>query len=103
MTNDEKMTKNQAPSVNGCAFRHSAFVILSSCGPRPSSFPRRPGISRLEIVVLLLIALVLVSVLITYLGRQRGLADEKACANNLRHIGQAILGYHEEKKFLPAA
>src|SRR5262249_45637222 len=59
--------------------------------------------TRLELVILLVIVVVLAGAIVTYLGRQRGLADEKVCANNLRRIGEALLGFHEEKKSLPAA
>jgi hypothetical protein len=47
--------------------------------------------------------LVVAGLVIISIGKQRETADEKICANNLRRIGEAILGYHEEMKFLPAA
>jgi hypothetical protein len=63
----------------------------------------RPGLSRLDVVLLLVIILAVVSLLVTSIGGQRELANQKACANNLRRMGEAILGFHEEKKFLPPA
>src|SRR5689334_19557525 len=88
---------------------HGWSALTRRVGERPRQPPRlrvglvRRGITRLEVAILLVVVVVLAGVVITYLGRQRGLADEKVCANNLRRIGEAILGFHEEKKFLPAA
>ncbi len=64
---------------------------------------RRPGITRLEMILVVLIFMASVGLLFTYLAQQRERTDQQHCADNLRHIGEAILGFHEEKKFLPAA
>jgi hypothetical protein len=63
----------------------------------------RSALTRLELVIISFLALVLAGLAITAIGRQRETSNEKLCANNLRRIGAAILGYHEEMKFLPAA
>jgi hypothetical protein len=71
------------------------------CNPK-SAFPR-PGLTRLELVVLLVIVLLVAGMLVSYLVRLREDSSQKACAHNLRRIGDAILGFHEEKRFLPPA
>lgn len=69
------------------------------CAPRL----HRAGLTRLEVVLLLAMFLVSGGLLLGYVANQRENANQQHCANNLRRIGQAILGFHEVKKFLPAA
>ena len=67
-----------------------------------SAIPRS-GLARLEVLALVVIVLVLTGLVSAYLGRMRELSAQKACAHNLRRIGEAVLAFHEDKKFLPAA
>jgi hypothetical protein len=63
---------------------------------------RRPGLTRLELAVLLLIAAVFLGLIFTFVDKQREKANRLTCANNLKRIGQATLGFHEDRKFLPS-
>src|SRR5262249_55920771 len=76
---------------------------LPASGHLKCQVDTRPGAARLEVGLVILVLLILTGLLISYLGRQRSLANEQACAENLRRLGAAILGFHEENKFLPAA
>jgi hypothetical protein len=51
----------------------------------------RPGLTRPEVVVLLVIFMVLAGLAISFLSGMRGAAQQAHCANNLRLIGAGIL------------
>ena len=64
---------------------------------------KRPAVTRLELLVLIVLVLVLLGVFVNFIGRHRDEANRVHCINNLRRIGAGVLGFHEERKFLPAA
>jgi hypothetical protein len=69
---------------------------------------RRPGLTRLEVVVVLVIFLIGVGLFLSFIGRGREVSRRVECANHLKILGQAIYLYHGTqdkpgKGFLPPA
>src|SRR5262245_23696726 len=69
----------------------------------------RPGVNRLEIIVVVLLVILALGILLPLMGRGRGLAKQVECAEHLRRIGQGIETYHDGTRtlsgrgFLPPA
>jgi hypothetical protein len=63
---------------------------LSSFRPR-----RRPGLTVLEVIVILLLAVTAFGLLVMALGRQRTNGQRLQCMNNLKRVGEAIYTFHE--------
>jgi uncharacterized protein DUF1559 len=53
----------------------------------------RAGLTILEVVVLLLVALVLLGVVLNVMNRSRGVAHQAVCANNMRILGEGLFHY----------
>jgi hypothetical protein len=60
----------------------------------PLSDPRRPGITRLGVIVMLVLGVFIAGIGIMLLARHRETAERTQCKNNLRLIGMAIRAYH---------
>jgi len=66
---------------------------------RPTS--PRPGFSRLDLVVALLLGVTFLGFLLVFLPRQRAHGLRVQCMNNLKGIGEGIHSFHKEHDFLP--
>jgi hypothetical protein len=64
---------------------------------------RRRGLSRIDLLVIVVIAVVLLGILLSVLLRAREDSDQVQCKFNLQQIGSAIVRFHDRKRFLPAS
>jgi hypothetical protein len=62
---------------------------------------RRPGLSRIEVAILLLIVAFSAGLLLSAIGRIRTNAAERTCRNNQKRIGMAIHNYIDSFSRLP--
>ena len=62
---------------------------------------RRAGLSRAEVLVVLLLVLGLVGMVLVGIGKIRGAADQQKCRNNLKQVGLAVHGYFDTSGQLP--
>ncbi len=62
---------------------------------------RARGLTRLEVVVLLVVASFAVSLLAARNRLVRSIHDEKKCSNVLRSLGMACINYVDDKRFFP--
>ena len=67
-------------------------------GPRR---PARHGLSAVEVLILLVIAVGLVLCVLMILPRQRETARMASCQQNLMQIGAALALYDQSQRFLP--
>ncbi len=63
--------------------------------------PRRPGLTRVELLLLLFVGLFLLGLGLMGLLRARAAAQRLGCANNLKQLGQATFLFQDAKGFLP--
>src|SRR5262245_18968393 len=63
----------------------------------------RPGFSRLDLIVFLLLGFTALGLLLVFLPRQRSHGQRLQCQNNLRRLGEEIQSYHKERDALPPA
>lgn len=70
---------------------------------RNSSFRHRPGFSRLDLVVVVLLGVTLLGFILVFLPRQRARGLRVQCMNNLKQIGEGIHAFHMEHDVLPPA
>jgi prepilin-type processing-associated H-X9-DG protein len=63
---------------------------------------RRPGLSRIEVVVLLLIVFVVAALVLSLARKAAEAAARMNCQNNLKQIGIATLHHHDATQSLPA-
>jgi hypothetical protein len=61
----------------------------------------RPGLSRVEVLVGLLIGGLIVGLALAAIARLREAADTTKCRNNLKHLGLAVANYHDTHARLP--
>jgi hypothetical protein len=61
----------------------------------------RPAVSRVEVLVGALIAVLAVGLLLAVVGRTRGAADQMKCSNNLKQLGLAVHNYELTNGRLP--
>jgi hypothetical protein len=69
---------------------------------RVAECQRRRGLGRIDLLVIVVIALVLVGILFSLLFQGREASDQVQCKFNLQQIGGAIIRFHEPR-FLPAS
>jgi type II secretory pathway pseudopilin PulG len=63
--------------------------------------PRRPGLSRIELLVTLAILGLLAGIVLIAFGRLRDSANTMKCRNNLKQLGLAVHNYHVTVDRLP--
>jgi hypothetical protein len=64
---------------------------------------RRRGLTRIELLVIVLIVLTLLGILLSVLPRARESSDQVQCKFNLQQIGGGVVRFHERRHFLPAS
>jgi hypothetical protein len=64
---------------------------------------RRRGLSRIDVLVIVVIGVILLGILLTLLPRLREGSYEVQCKFNLQQIGGAIARFHDRQRFLPAS
>jgi hypothetical protein len=64
---------------------------------------RRRGLTKSELLVLVVIAFVLLGILFSLLPQAREGSDQVQCKFNLQQLGGAIVRFHDRKHFLPAS
>ena len=62
---------------------------------------RRPGLSRIEVAILLAMLAVLAALTLSGVQRVREAAARMSCSNNLKQIGIATQSYHDAMQRLP--
>jgi len=73
-------------------------VVMMCRDPR-----KRPGLARVEVLVVLLVLVALAGILVPGCARQRGDASRRMeCSNNLRNIGFAMQNYESGKGHFPS-
>ncbi|MCI0458964.1 MAG: DUF1559 domain-containing protein [Gemmataceae bacterium] len=63
----------------------------------------RPGLTKTDVVVVVVVLLTVVGLFLAMLPRAHEDSHRIQCAFQLKHIGEAILRFHERHKALPAA
>jgi len=63
--------------------------------------PLRRAFTLIEIIVVIAIIAILIALLVPAVQKVREAAAATQCANNLRQIGIAVIGYHDVNKALP--
>jgi len=64
--------------------------------------PRRAGFTLVELLVVITIIALLIALLLPAIQKAREIANSMSCSNNLRSIGQAVIGFTGDKS-LPSA
>jgi hypothetical protein len=64
---------------------------------------RRRGLTRVDLVVILVIALTVGGLLLVFILRARESSDRVQCAAHLKRLGEAVHGFHERHRYLPAS
>ena len=62
---------------------------------------RRPAVSKVEVLVGVLIAVLAAGLLLSVVGRIRGAADQMKCSNTLKLLGLAVHNCHDTNDHLP--
>jgi Protein of unknown function (DUF1559) len=73
------------------------------CSEQSGCCVHRPGVARLDVVVLLFLLVLLAGITITFVVRQRGVADRVHCSYNLEQLGKGVHEFDVQHKFLPPA
>ena len=87
----EKMIKEIRQIHNGNTGKWACRGIL----------PARPGLSRLEVIVLLIVLGVLLALIFPAIQFSREYMRRSACSNNIRQLCKAMAEYHDANKSLP--
>lgn len=61
----------------------------------------RPATSRIDVIVVVLLAFILLGLVLVFLPRQREQGLRVQCMNNLKVIGDGVQSYHKQHEFLP--
>jgi type II secretory pathway pseudopilin PulG len=70
-------------------------------GAERFSKPRRPGLTRIEFLVILAIVVILAGLIVVAVGRIRDEANSLKCRNNLKQLGLAVHNYYSTHETLP--
>src|SRR5438132_10523381 len=70
---------------------------------RPSRCECRRGLTRTDLLVIVVLLLTGLGLFLAALPRMHQSSDRVQCAFNLKQIGDGVHRFHERKKFLPAA
>src|SRR4051812_4644858 len=70
---------------------------------RSEGYQHRRGLTRIELVVVVVIALTFLGVVVSLLPWARESSDLVRCRFNLKQIGEAALRFHGRQHFLPAS
>lgn|GEM_PF-1151213 len=88
---------NIAPPIRGTGYRRQDVLMPASFGQRRS----RRGITRIEVVVIIVVVLIFLGVLIPGSGMFRETAKKKQCQENLMEIVLAAQQFHDHHNVIP--